>query len=456
MSASDTGKRPASVAVIALGLALIGAGSMLYYHMILFRPRVQIANDAKHLGGGYAFGDDFYPIWLTSRLWLRERRDPYSPAVTREIQTGLFGRALEGQLPTDPPTDYRTFVYPAFTNLLFWWTAETPFPVWPPVLAGLLTVLTAVSVLFWSQALSWRVNWIWLAVMLLLTVCSYPVLEGLYAGQLGLLVGFLLAASVLALVRGRMVLSGILMALTTIKPQMTILAILYLFVWSVHDWRNRGRFFVAFFATMFALIGASLAVWPHWIQSWAQVLLGYHHYATPPLISEVLGSSLGRYTGTALIVIAVIPALVLTWRSRAAAAGSDEFWLTLSFLLAITTITLLPGQAVHDQVILLPGIFLLAARREESYTTLVFQGLLVLGIGVLLWPWFATLGLIILRPFVSGEFFYSKGVFAMPLRTAASFPFVVVGLLALALRMRLQRQAKLTPATSLPARPPRR
>ena len=40
-----------------------------------------------------------------------------------------------------------------------------------------------------------------------------------------------LSGSLLALMRGRLLLSGTLMALTTIKPQMSVLAILYLLLW---------------------------------------------------------------------------------------------------------------------------------------------------------------------------------------------------------------------------------
>ncbi|MGB7822643.1 MAG: hypothetical protein WBL22_10675, partial [Candidatus Sulfotelmatobacter sp.] len=148
--------------------------------------------------------------------------------------------------------------------------------------------------------------------------------------------------------------------------------------------------------------------------------------------------------------IALLAALVLAWRCRAAAAGSYEFWLTLSLLLAITAITLLPGQAVHDHVILLPGIFLLASRKEPQYSSPIFRALLAVGTAVLLWPWVASLGLIALRPFLRPEQFYSKAVFVLPLRTAAPFPFVVLGLLAIALRATLQRQAELVSAPAPP------
>jgi hypothetical protein len=429
-------------AVLALSLALVGAAAMSYYHLGLFMPRVLEVGATKNLAGGYAFGNDFYPVWLTSREWVREGRDPYSTEMTREIQQGLFGRPLDPQIRTDPLTDYRTFAYPAFTDLLFWPAAEFPFPVVRVVLVWLLAALTVTSVWLWMRALSWRLSWPWLAITVLLTLFSYPVLEGLYAGQLGLLVGFLLAASILALQRGRLLLAGILMALTTIKPQMTVLAVFYLLVWSTvdwrKDWRRRSRFGLGFVSTTLALLVTATVVWPHWIPSWTRVVLGYHRYARPPLVSELFAFPLGTSTtglaSVAMIAVLLIAAIMLVWSNRAAAANSMQFWLTLSLLLCITGITLLPGQAIHDHVILLPGIFLLACRWREMSASWIQKILLAIAAGLLLWPWFASAGLIALRPLLSHQQFYSKAIFALPLRTAAAFPFVVLGLLALALR----------------------
>jgi Glycosyltransferase family 87 len=434
MSVAGSRNRRFFKAAWALGLALVGAASMCYYEFGLFMPRVEEVRAAKHLRGEYSFGDDFYPIWLTSREWIHEHRDPYNPAVTRDIQIGLFGRALDGQFATDPPSDYRTFAYPAFTNLLFWPLSAISFPVLRIAWTAILVTLLAACVALWTQALSWHVTRMWLTIICLLTVCSYPELEGLYAGQLGLLVGFLLAASLLALVRKRLMLSGILMALTTIKPQMTGLAILYLLIWSGQDWRSRSRFTLAFLLTMLLLVTTSLAVWPHWIGSWMHVVLAYPRYATPPLGGELLGVHSGSYGADAATIIFLIVALALAWRSRAAALGSREFWLTLSLLLAIATISILPGQSVHDHVILLPGIFLLGSGKEPQRRSPIFRVLVALGAAVLLWPWVAAAALITLRPFIRSEYFYSKAVFVLPFRTAAAFPFVVLGLLTMAWR----------------------
>ena len=411
---------------------------MVYYHQRIFLPKVFSVSQARNLAGGYSYGNDFYPIWLTTRERLHDHRDLYSPEMTREIQKGLFGRPLDSQISSDPLTDYRTFAYPAFTDLLFWPAAEFSFPTVRVLVILLLAALTALSVPFWICALSWRVDWLWLVVILLLVLFSYPVLEGLCAAQLGLFVGFLLSASMVALISRRSFLAGVLLALTTIKPQMTGLAILFLMLWAVSDWQGRRRFCFGFISALAALVIASLVVWPHWIESWIAVVLGYHRYAKPPLVSEVLfaplGAGLERPFSVTLTAILWLAAAVMGWRNRVFEAGSVPFWLVLSFLLAVTSVTLLPGQALHDHVILLPGIFFLAARKGELASSRIAKILLELGAGVVLWPWISAIALIALRPVLTNQAFNSKAVFVLPLRTAGIFPFLVVGLLVLALR----------------------
>ncbi len=177
---------------------------------------------AQGFGNGYSFGADFYPVWLTSREALLHHRDPYSPAMTRQIQIGLFGRALDTPNPA-APQDYRAFAYPAFVDLLFLPLALLPFSLVRAGLAVILAWATAVSIVLWLRAFRLRVGAFVLASLVLLTLSSYVVLEGLFAEQAGLLVGLLLAASLAALIDGRLFLSGSLLALTLIKPQMTAL-----------------------------------------------------------------------------------------------------------------------------------------------------------------------------------------------------------------------------------------
>ena len=426
-------------AALFFALALAGAFSMLYYHLGLFIPRAQQARVAAGLNGGYAFGNDFYQVWLTSQEALRHRSNPYSAEMTRRVQTGLYGRTLDPHISSDP-VDQRVFPYPAFTDLLFWPAALVRFSIARVVATCLLAALTLASIALWMRALSWQVGWRWQALIFLLLLCSYPVLEGLYAGQIGLLVGFLLAASIFALQRDRLLLSGFLMALTTIKPQVTVLAILYLLAWSSYDRRRRGRFYTGFVPTMLLLVGAALVVWPHWIQSWMLVITKYRGYTTPPLIDLLLASLLGPgAAGLASFIMTaslLVAAILLAWRNRAAAAGSREFWLTLALLLALTTVALLPGQAVYDHIILFPGIiFLLLHWKDMTSSSRVLRIVSIIGAAVFFWPWIAAIGLVIARHWLSPKRFFSPAVFALPIRTAVSFPFLVLILLALATRL---------------------
>lgn len=430
---------------LALWLALAGAVSMLYYHQKLFMPRVLAMRAAVGLGNGYSFGNDFYQVWLSSQELLRHRRDPYSEEMTREIQIGLYGRPLDPSRPGDP-IDRRVFPYPAFVDLLFLPSAEVLFPIVRIAVLCVLAGLTMASVPLWLRAFDWQPGWNWTAVILLLILTSYPALEGLYAGQLGLLVAFLLAASMLALRRDRYLVAGFLMALTTIKPQVTALAILYLLLWTLRDWRNRKNFYIGFFSTAAVLLCTSLAVLPHWIRNWLHTVMAYRHYTTPPLVTEVLTSPLGpKFSGAMTLVLTAASigiAMILAWRNRGAAFGSFAFWLTLTTILSITAITILPGQAVYDHLILIPAILLFVRfRKVLADAGPVPRILLWIGTFLLCWPWIASLGLIALRPILPSAIFSSSAFLSLPIRNAAPLPFAVLALLAWTWNISAQKAA---------------
>jgi hypothetical protein len=293
------------------------------------------------------------------------------------------------------------------------------------------------SVCLWLKALGWYVRWPWMLVIVALSVCSYPALEGLYAEQLGLAVAFLLAGSIVAVRRGRMLLAGVLIALTMIKPQMTVLATAYVLFWSFFEIRTRVRFVVGLFATLLSLVVLALMVWPRWIQEWAGVVGQYHGYAEPSLLGGLVTSLLGvRLAGveTALLTAgAIIVGMAIAWRNRDAGAESLRFVLTVSVLLAITTIAILPGQAVYDHVILLPGILIVVRYwRELRRMGRVARILLGLGGAVLFWPWTAAAALVLAHALGAG--FAWGTVLALPIRTAASLPFAVIALLGYAVR----------------------
>jgi glycosyl transferase family 87 len=421
---------PGKASKTALIVVLLLSSSMAYYHLGVFLPHFIGLRAARGLVGQYSFGDDFYPIWLTSRAALLDHRNPYSSEMTREIQTGIFGHSLIPRRPGDPLANYRAFAYPAYVDLLFWPFSLLPFTTVRVLLAVTFAILTIASIPLWFHFLRLTPGPSLILITVMLTLSSYAVLEGLSAGQLGLAVGFLLAAACAALIHDRLFLAGSFLAFTFIKPQMTIVVAAYLLVWSLSSWRRRRNFVVGLIVWSTLLVIASVLVWPHWIGEWVHVLSGYGGYSTPPLITYSLGSSLGPKLGPALTIILLLAAAMLIWKMRDAPASSPRFSLTVSLLLALTAITILPGQAVHDHVMLLPGIFLIGLTwRRWSATSAALRVIVAAGGFALFWQWIIGPPLLLIRFLAPSARLFNDELLLLPFHAAASIPLAVSAIL---------------------------
>jgi Glycosyltransferase family 87 len=418
-------KRP----YILLAISLAAAGCMTYYHLAIFIPHALEVRDSQGLGKGYSFGADFYPLWLASREALLRHGDPYSSRMTEQIQMGLFGCQLAICAPAAAPDD-RAFVHPAFANLLTWPFALFPFPAIRIVLATILPLVVAAGTLLWFYALHLHADYATTASIILLTLSSYSVLEGLFAEQLGLLVGFFLAASIAALAAQKLFLAGGLLALTLVKPQIVLFIAAYLLLWSLARWRARRGFIAGFFLVSLTLVASAQWIWPHWISEWLQAIRRYRTYSPPPLVAYVFGATLLSSVGRFLILLCWFCGAVLAWRKRVAEASSMEFALTISLLLALTTLAVIPGQAVYDHEILLPGILLIGFAWKHFKVGDAFRVILGLTVLALAWQWIGAPMVIALHAILSRPFFESH-VLMLPIRTAASIPFGALALLAM-------------------------
>jgi hypothetical protein len=414
----------------ALLLAVLFATATGYYHLKIFLPRAQAVYAAKGLGNGYFFGGDLYPIWRTAREWRLHRFDPYSSAMTANIQTGLFGRPLDARNPNDPPLNYREFSYPAFVDILALPSTWLPFPVVRVAGASIMFLMTVVGLVLWMGILELRFSPAQWTIVILLTMFSYPVLEGIAAVQLGLMVSVLLAASLATLRKGRELSAGCLLALTLIKPQMTVLVIGCLLVWALSEWRQRWRFAGGLVGGVAVLSLSATFISTSWLWQWLHVVLGYGRYSQPPLPVYLFGVQVGKAFSFVLLAGAVL----LAWRIRHMPAKSSEFILTIAGLLAISVIVLLPGQAVYDHILLLPGVLLLLKVEDESVLrTGVGRFTLALAGAAIGWYWIAAVAVVAVS-FLAGSL--RDAWVLLPVRTAASIPFAVLACLGLSLRSR--------------------
>jgi hypothetical protein len=426
---------------LVIALMLLLASAMTYYDLKVYWPGVVQRHIADGLSGRYFFGADFYPVWLTAREALLRHRDPYSEAMTSEIQKGLFGRPLDTANPKDPPSNYRAFAYPAFVDLLFWPLSFLPFPVVRLFIAAALTTMTAASIWLWLVSFRLQLNTTQWAIAIMLTLSSYAVLEGLRAVQLGLFVGFLIAASLAALARDRFILAGSLLAFALIKPQMSIVIVTYLLVWSFSNWRKRSAFVLALVTCSLLLTGTSMLVWPNWIAEWLHTISSYGSYSQPALIVYTLAANLRPRLGLLLLFTILAVALILIWKMRHQEAASPRFALAVSLLLALTCITLVPGQAVHDHVILLPGVLLIACNwRNISASSRPLGLVLAAAFLALFWQWALVIPILVARYFLPPAKLLSNSLLLLPFDAATFLPLVLSAILGYMMAKALHRQ----------------
>ena len=420
---------------------MLSAASMWFYVQWVLVP-YQKADAAAH-GRPRGNLSDLYPRWLGTRELLLHHRDPYSSEVTREIQSGYYGRPLDPRRMDDPrfnePKDQQGFAYPLHVIFLLAPTIGLPFPVVQAGFRWLLVILTLASVLLWLRVLRWRPSAATTAIIILLTLGSYAVVQGIKLQQLTLVVSALLAGCGAALVAGHFSLAGFLLALATIKPQLALPLAGWLTLWAVSDWRRRQSFIWSFALSMAIFLGASEYILPGWMREFRDAVAAYRQYTGGA--GSLLDVLTTPWLGKILAAVAVLAVVVMGWKVRRASHDSAAFSSILALVLAVTLV-IVPSFAPYNQVLLLPAVFLITISWKDLWSrgslTRVACGLGLLVVG---WPWLASCGLMLASRFVSPSSL--QKAWTVPLYTSLGIPLVVLGLLSLCTRDRLQTSSKI-------------
>ncbi len=399
------------------------AASMWFYVQRVLVPYQQ-ADAARHdrPRGNLS---DLYPRWLGARELLLHHRDPYSVEITREIQTGYYGRELDPSRPDDPK-DQQGFAYPVYVAFLLAPTINIPFAMVQPVFLWLLVCLTAATVPLWLRSVGWRPSARVFIVFVALTSGSFAVAQGIKLQQLSLLVGFLMAASAALLASGYLAASGIVLAIASIKPQLVLPLAGWFTLWSIVGLRQRRRFLVGFYLTLLILVAAGEYELPGWIGKFRQAVAAYGEYTGGgrSLLDVLLAQNLGRIVAGAVILIVVY----FCWKKRNEPETSAAFAVTIALVLA-ATVVIIPTFAPYNQVLLLPAIFLIVrawipVRQKSAIARVVF----FVAAALLLWPWLAAISLSAASLVLTPE--AVQQAWAMPLYTSLGIPLGVLAALA--------------------------
>jgi len=403
-----------------LGSVLLAASMWIWVQRIAI-PHQQAESVALDVPRGNL--SDLYPRWLGARELLLHGRDPYGKDITRDIQAGYYGRPLDPARPGDPK-DRQAFAYPIYVVLLLAPSVALPFATVHGIFFWLFAILTGVSVLLWLQTLSWRIRPSTKVVWIVLTLSSFPAIQGLKLLQLTVLVAALLAAALSAVARRRFILAGVLLAFATIKPQLLFLPMLWLCIWTFGNWRQRQRLLWSFAVTMAILVIAGEILLPGWIHEFRAAMADYYRYTGGG--RSVLDVILTPTWGRCLSAIATVLFLVFAWQARKADEGTPAFHWCLSLVLA-TTLLVIPMFAPYNQLLLLPALMLIVRSFsrlwEQSRLSRFFVG--ITGLSVL-WSWVAAALLAIALLLLPGP--TVERAWDLPFYTTFAIPLTIYGM----------------------------
>jgi glycosyl transferase family 87 len=355
-------------------LLLISA--LLTFGMWFFVDRVWAPPNEIHFS-------DLYPSWYGSKELLLHGRDPYGPAVTREIQAWTDGHALDAEITLGTRNEHR-FAYPLYLTFVLAPTVRLPYPKVQRLFRWIMAALVLLSVPLWIMALRWNCSRTVLGSLTLLSFGSFPALESIYLQQPVVLATALLAGSAAALTTGHLFLAGALLAFATIKPQLTGLLVMWLMLWAFSDWRARKRLVWGFAITMLALIGASELFLPGWIREFAAGVLAYQRYTGN---FSILTLYFGTFGSTLASVALAAGLACVALQMRHEPGGSDGF--SLAFCLVLTaTLVVIPTIYPTGQLLLLPPTFWFLKHFPFIWANGYASRLACVAVlGLIVWPW---------------------------------------------------------------------
>jgi len=250
-----------------------------------------------------------------------------------------------------------------------------------------------------------------------------PMVQGIKLQQLSLLVAGLLATCGACLAGGWLLLAGGLLALATIKPQLTWPLVLWLLLWASSEWRSRRRFVLGFALVMLLLLGGSQLLLPAWLPMFVAAIGQYHQYTqNQSVLVWMFGSILGRI----MEALSLLACAACLWGVRREPATSREFGRALGLVLALTVV-IVPMFAPYNQVLLAPAILALVRSPVSAEPILPAVRLAGMVGGVMLvWPWIATLALSAASLWLTPEL--RQRLWPMPFYSNFMVPIFIFGL----------------------------
>lgn len=330
-----------------------------------------------------AGGEEFLPGYAATRLFLLEGESPYGARVDQEIERQAAARQGNG-ITGENGVSY--FTEPFYAVLLF-----TPFALIPNyhlAHAIWMTVLeiSVIGLVLLSISLSrWKIS-IWsLIAIIIFSVFWYHSFIPIISGNLTILVALMIVLALMAIRARNDGLAGILLAFSSIKPEMMLVLAVYVMIYSIVQ--QRWRIFWGFISSLAFLIGTSFLFIPDWTLQYLRKVIREPDQVFGITPRRVLVESLpgvGEQVGWALTIL-MLTALIVEWRASTHEDFPWFYWTALLSLVATNLIGIATNPA--NFVALIPAVVLVFSA-WDSHWRMVGKWLVILSMILLFFgPW---------------------------------------------------------------------
>jgi hypothetical protein len=329
-------------------------------------------------------GNDFLARWGGTRLFLFKGMSPYSEEVGKEVQLLYYGRLAKAD------EEQGRLFYPLY-SLVFYapFALINNYVIARALWMTLLEIAALFLAYFSIQFTEWKPHFILLTCFFLFSITWYFSVRAIINGNIIMLVSLGITAAFTAMKSGRWTLSGILLAFTTVKPQVVLLIILFTLYWSLQQ--RKWHLLIGFSCTMLILAGISTLLIPDWVIQNFQVIGNYPAYPPGNIITalELFLPDYGKPLGW-IIIAACSLLLIVEWAATRYALLNHYFWLACLTLVISQWVTLQSDPG--NQIILFQALALAFSTWCMHWgkvgQTVVFVSMVLLLLG--LWLLFIT------------------------------------------------------------------
>lgn len=323
--------------------------------------------------------NDFLTPWEAVRTFAIDGYGPYSDEAGLNIQMIIFGRpAVEGE-------NLGHYSYPFHASFLFWPLVYLPFAWAAAIWMVMLIFALVLALLLILNLYGWKPQPPVVATLVLWSILVYPAARGLMLGQVGTLIYAVQIISIWALYRKYDVVSGVALAVSTMKPQMALFILPFLLLWALKA--RRWRLLVAFGAAFTVFMLISFVLQPTWVGDWLRRVDGYGSYNIQGpvwvLMDYYLGlGRIGEY-GLSLLLVA---GMLWAWFTVLVQGQQHRFLWVVSLTLTITHLVAPSTATPHFVLFTLPLLFYLSEMTRRNRKHGGWRVLLIL-LALFVLPW---------------------------------------------------------------------